>query len=262
MKVKRLTAAILAAAITVSSIAPEAFAEIGGAGGTSTVNESTDPASVGSDKTEEPGKTVSSSEPGEGESNYTYNALDDGTIEITSYSGSAENIVIPAQIDGKSVTRIGNNAFEKSSAKEIVIPDSVTDIEQYAFEGCTSLSDITLPDSLTSIGLSAFVSCTALTDIALPDSLTYIDGFAFANCTSLKTVTVPASVTFIGGWAFGYYFEDGNIDARVAFDDFTINYTKHTAGHLSGMWAILIAFAMLYGVVSIIALKFVDKDKR
>ena len=72
MKVKRLTAAILAAAITVSSIAPEAFAEIGGAGGTSTVNESTvdtstDPASVGSDKTEEPGKTVSSSEPGEGE---------------------------------------------------------------------------------------------------------------------------------------------------------------------------------------------------
>ena len=237
MKVKRLTAAILAAAITVSSIAPEAFAEIGGAGGTSTVNESTvdtstDPASVGSDKTEEPGKTVSSSEPGEGESDYTYNALDDGTIEITGYSGSAENIVIPAQIDGKSVTRIGNNAFEKSSAKEIVIPDSVTDIEQYAFEGCTSLSDITLPDSLTSIGLSAFESCTALTDIALPDSLTYIDGLAFANCTSLKTVTVPASVTFIGGWAFGYYFEDGNIDARVAFDDFTINYTKHTAGHL------------------------------
>ena len=232
MKVKRLTAALLAAAITVSSIAPEAFAEIGGAGGTSTVNESTDPASGGSDKTEEPGKTVSSSEPGEGESDYTYNALDDGTIEITGYSGSAENIVIPAQIDGKSVTRIGNNAFEKSSAKEIVIPDSVTDIEQYAFEGCTSLSDITLPDSLTSIGLSAFESCTALTDIALPDSLTYIDGFAFANCTSLKTVTVPASVTFIGGWAFGYYFEDGNIDARVAFDDFTINYTKHTAGHL------------------------------
>ena len=241
MKVKRLTAALLAAAITVSSIAPEAFAEISGVGagvgGTSTVNEptvdtSTDPASVGSDKTEEPGKTVSSSEPGEGESDYTYNALDDGTIEITGYSGSAENIVIPAQIDGKSVTRIGNNAFEKSSAKEIVIPDSVTDIEQYAFEGCTSLSDITLPDSLTSIGLSAFESCTALTDIALPDSLTYIDGFAFANCTSLKTVTVPASVTFIGGWAFGYYFEDGNIDARVAFDDFTINYTKHTAGHL------------------------------
>ena len=237
MKVKRLTAALLAAAITVSSIAPEAFAEISGAGGMSTVNESaddtsTDPASGGSDKAEESGKTVSASEPGEGESDYTYNALDDGTIEITGYSGSAENIVIPAQIDGKSVTRIGNNAFEKSSAKEIVIPDSVTDIEQYAFEGCTSLSDITLPDSLTSIGLSAFKSCTALTDIALPDSLIYIDGFAFANCTSLKTVTVPASVTFIGGWAFGYYFEDGNIDARVAFDDFTINYTKHTAGHL------------------------------
>ena len=106
MKVKKLTAGLLAVAITVSLIAPEAFAEISGAGGTSTVNESADPASGGSDKAEESGKTVSASEPGEGESDYTYNALDDGTIEITGYSGSAENIVIPAQIDGKSVIRM------------------------------------------------------------------------------------------------------------------------------------------------------------
>ena len=158
---------------------------------------------------------------------------DDGTLKISKYIGSDTVYVIPDEIDGKKVTSIGYNAFQKrTSLTSITIPDGVTDIEQYAFEGCTSLSDITLPDSLTSIGLSAFESCTALTDIALPDSLTYIGGLAFANCTSLKTVTVPASVTFIGGWAFGYYFEDGNIDARVAFDDFTINYTKHTAGHL------------------------------
>ena len=231
MKVKRLTAAILAAAITVSSIAPEAFAEIGGAGGTSTVNESTDPASVGSDKTEEPGKTVSSSEPGEGESDYTYNALDDGTIEITSYSGSAENIVIPAQIDGKSVTRIGNNAFEKSSAKEIVIPDSVTEIGSQAFSGCGKLTGVSIPNSVTMIRDRAFFDCNSLASITIPDSVTDIELQAFCNCTSLKSVTIPASVTDIGDEAFGYYFNDIDESEIKKVDGFKINYVKNTYGH-------------------------------
>ena len=230
MKVKRLTAAILAAAITVSSIAPEALAEISGAGGTSTVNESADPASGGSDKAEEPGKTVSASEPGEGESDYTYNALDDGTIEITGYSGSAENIVIPAQIDGKSVTRIGNNAFEKSSAKEIVIPDSVTEIGSQAFSGCGKLTGVSIPNSVTTIRDRAFFDCNSLASITIPDSVTDIELQAFCNCTSLKEVTIPASVTYIGDEAFGYYSDiDGSEIKKV--DGFKINYVKNTYGH-------------------------------
>ena len=231
MKVKRLTAAILAAAITVSSIAPEALAEISGAGGTSTVNESADPASGGSDKAEEPGKTVSASEPGEGESDYTYNALDDGTIEITGYSGSAENIVIPAQIDGKSVTRIGNNAFEKSSAKEIVIPDSVTEIGSQAFSGCGKLTGVSIPNSVTMIRDRAFFDCNSLASITIPDSVTDIELQAFCNCTSLKSVTIPASVTDIGDEAFGYYFNDIDESEIKKVDGFKINYVKNTYGH-------------------------------
>ena len=237
MMSKKIVAGILAAAITVSSIAPEAFAEISGVGvgGTSTVNEptvdiSTDPASVGSDKTEEPGKTVSASEPGEGESDYTYNALDDGTIEITGYSGSAENIVIPAQIDGKSVTRIGNNAFEKSSAKEIVIPDSVTEIGSQAFSGCGKLTGVSIPNSVTTIRDRAFFDCNSLASITIPDSVTDIELQAFCNCTSLKEVTIPASVTYIGDEAFGYYSDiDGSEIKKV--DGFKINYAKNTYGH-------------------------------
>ena len=237
MMSKKIVAGILAAAITVSSIAPEAFAEISGVGvgGTSTVNEptvdtSTDPASVGSDKTEEPGKTVSASEPGEGESDYTYNALDDGTIEITGYSGSAENIVIPAQIDGKSVTRIGNNAFEKSSAKEIVIPDSVTEIGSQAFSGCGKLTSVLIPNSVTMIRDRAFFDCNSLASITIPDSVTDIELQAFCNCTSLKEVTIPASVTYIGDEAFGYYSDiDGSEIKKV--DGFKINYVKNTYGH-------------------------------
>ena len=231
MKLKRIIAALLAAAITVSSIAPEAFAEISGAGGTSTVNVSADPASGGSDKAEESGKTVLSSEPGEGESDYTYNALDDGTIEITGYSGSAENIVIPAQIDGKSVTRIGNNAFEKSSAKEIVIPDSVTEIGSQAFSGCGKLTGVSIPNSVTTIRDRAFFDCNSLASITIPDSVTDIELQAFCNCTSLKSVTIPASVTDIGDEAFGYYFNDIDESEIKKVDGFKINYVKNTYGH-------------------------------
>ena len=244
MMSKKIVAGILAAAITVSSIAPEAFAEISGVGvgGTSTVNESTvdtstDPASVGSDKTEEPGEPVPRDsngavpEPGEDESVYTYNALDDGTIEITGYSGSAENIVIPAQIDGKSVTRIGNNAFEKSSAKEIVIPDSVTEIGSQAFSGCGKLTGVSIPNSVTMIRDRAFFDCNSLASITIPDSVTDIELQAFCNCTSLKSVTIPASVTDIGDEAFGYYFNDIDESEIKKVDGFKINYVKNTYGH-------------------------------
>ena len=241
MMSQKIVAGILAAAITVSSIAPEAFAEISGVGvgGTSTVNEptvdtSTDPASGGSDKAEEPGKTVSSSEPGEGESDYTYNALDDGTIEIKGYSGSAENIVIPAQIDGKSVTRIGNNAFEKSSVKEIVIPDSVTEIGSQAFSGCEKLTGVLIPNSVTMIQDNAFFGCKSLASITIPDSVTDIEMQAFCNCASLKSVTIPASVTNIGDYAFGYnssFNTDSWTSEMLKVDGFKINYVKNTYGH-------------------------------
>ena len=57
------------------------------------------------------------------------------------------------------------------SLQQIVIPDSVTEIDYSAFKGCTSLQQIVTPDSVTEIGKNAFWRCTALQEIALPKSL-------------------------------------------------------------------------------------------
>ena len=49
--------------------------------------------------------------------------------------------------------------------REYTIPDSVTSIVGYAFDGCVSLTSVTIPDSVTSIGERAFDGCTSLTDV-------------------------------------------------------------------------------------------------
>ena len=132
-----------------------------------------------------------------------YYVLDDGTVNITGYYGSAETVVIPDTIDGKSVTSIGAWVFSGfTSLTSITIPDSVTSIGEYAFGGCTSLTSITIPDSVTSIGDSAFGGCTSLTSITIPDSVTSIGDSAFGDCTSLTSITIPDSVTYIGDSTF------------------------------------------------------------
>ena len=84
------------------------------------------------------------------------------------------------------------------------IPDSVTRVAWYAFEGCTSLTSVTIPDSVTSIGAGTFSDCKSLTSVTIPDSVTSISSDTFASCTSLTSVTIPSSVTSIGWSAFAY----------------------------------------------------------
>ena len=136
-------------------------------------------------------------------SEYDYQILDDGTIEIIYYYGCDEVIIIPSEIDGRKVTGIkGFNLSNKENIKSITIPDGVTSIGDSAFSGCRSLTDITIPDSVTSIGCEAFYNCSSLTNITIPDGVTSIGDSAFSCCRSLTDITIPDSVTSIGCEAF------------------------------------------------------------
>ena len=184
---------------------------------------------------------------------FDYSVLDDGTVKITKYIGSAEKVEIPEKINGKSVTSIGNYAFEYcENITSVTIPDSVTSIGVYAFEYCASLKSITIPDSvplvgpgafsnctnLTSvtiqngvmyIGNEAFANCTSLTGITIPDSVTWIGRYSFGGCTNLTSITIPNSVTSIGDYAFGYYYDEYD-DSVKKIDNFKIYCYSGTAG--------------------------------
>ena len=123
----------------------------------------------------------------------------DGKILIRYAPGKIDNnFVVP-----NGVTNIDNYAFSGcGSLTSIVLPDSVTNIGSSAFSGCSSLTSIVLPDSVASIGSSAFSGCSSLTSIILPDNVTNIGNYAFYQCTSLTYVVIPNSVTTIGDYAF------------------------------------------------------------
>ena len=136
---------------------------------------------------------------------YSYNVLSDGTVKITGYTGSATDLTIPATIDGKKVTSIGDYAFEKcSSLESIIIPDSVASIGEGAFWGCSSLTSVSIPDGVTDLKDFVFYVCSSLTSIDIPDSVTSIGYNAFSGCSNLKSINIPESVTSIGQTAFNY----------------------------------------------------------
>ena len=111
---------------------------------------------------------------------------------------SLTSLVIP-----DSVTNIGDYAFWGcSDLADIVIPDGVTSIGDYAFEGCESLRSVVIPDGVTSIGDYVFSGCRSLTDIVIPNSVTSIRDGAFFCCSDLADIVIPDGITSIGDRAF------------------------------------------------------------
>ena len=129
---------------------------------------------------------------------------EDGGVTITKYTGEGKNVVVPNEIDGKTVTEIGNNAFEfNSRLTSVTIESGVTSIGEFAFNNCTGLTNVSIPDSVTSIGEWAFSDCKGLTSVSIPDSVTSIGCSAFGGCTALTSISVSADN--------GYYSSDNGV---------------------------------------------------
>ena len=104
------------------------------------------------------------------------------------------------------ITRIPAHAFSNSKIfGDLVIPNSVTTIDDYAFSNCYGLNgSLTLSNSLKTIGNSAFYCCAELKgNLTLPDSVTTIGDNAFHYCYKFTgNLTIPNSVSTIGYSAF------------------------------------------------------------
>ena len=121
---------------------------------------------------------------------YTYVVLPDGTAAIAGYLCEDEALLLPAVLDGRRVTAIGEGAFADCAALTgVTLPEGVTAIGDRAFSGCAALTDVTVPEGVFSLGEAAFAGCSRLRSVILPESLFVIGKGVFADCPVL-TVTV------------------------------------------------------------------------
>ena len=115
---------------------------------------------------------------------FRYRADADG-VTLTAYLGGDASPVIPAAIDGKPVTAIGDGCFRGLLClQKVRIPEGIERIGDYAFECCGALQKVYFPDSLTAIGAGAFSGCAALTLADLGEGIERIGRGAFLCCST------------------------------------------------------------------------------
>ena len=127
----------------------------------------------------------------------------DGTYTV--YRGSCNDpiIIIPSVHNGKTVTAIGESAFNNfTNLTKLYLPETVKEIKRGAFAYCMNLCYILMPANLVTIGDEAFMGCSSMQSFDIPGTVTSLGNHAFAECEALLRITIPDSVTTLGSSVF------------------------------------------------------------
>ena len=135
---------------------------------------------------------------------FKYNHIEEmGRAEILKRLVKSNKVIIPSEIDGIPVFRVGEGAFKGNrKMKKLRFEKGVRNIGAKAFMDCTGLSAVRMSGTIRVIEDEAFENCSSLTELTLPKRLTHIGEKAFAGCTELKKIFIPDSVGMIGEDAF------------------------------------------------------------
>ena len=133
---------------------------------------------------------------------FFYKIVEDGSYCVTEYQGDETNVIIPDTYCGKPVTVLFDRLFRgHTEITSVKIPDTVTDIGSFVFDGCTSLKQIELPPALINMWDSAFAR-SSFEEIVLPDGVTSIVPYTFKDCKELKKFICNPGLKKIHAWAF------------------------------------------------------------
>jgi len=158
---------------------------------------------------------------------------------------------IPSTIKGRTVTQIGNSAFEnQTQLSQITIPASVTSIGSNAFEDCSNLEKVVIQreiGNITSLGSDAFLGCSSLETIEVPTKriLDYLYATNWSYYSSymhyIEPITDGLTITSVGGKSQYYLFQivetrfynfyhhcDNPIDITIYDDENNVTLTNTT----------------------------------
>jgi len=148
------------------------------------------------------------SDPNDFKYSYNYGST---LANIYGYTGNSEYVKIPSKINGYTITGINTQAFKNNKKlKGIIIPDTVTYVEDSLFSGCISLTDVDLGKGITVITNGMFYNCKNLESLTIPEQIErFYDRYSytgnssdkpFEGCVNLKNIYFKAKdISWVGG---------------------------------------------------------------
>ena len=134
--------------------------------------------------------------------NFFYKRVDDGSFSIVEYEGNEKEVFIPKTHAGQPVTVLYDRVFRgHEEIVSIEIPDTVTDIGAFVFDGCSGLRSITLPARCKYLWQYAFCR-SSIEEITLPEGIRTIAPFTFKDCRNLKKIVCNKGLVEIQARAF------------------------------------------------------------
>ena len=128
---------------------------------------------------------------------------DEKSYTAVGYDGDQEHVEIPDSFLGKPVTILFDQLFAgHQEIRAVSIPDTVTDLGEFVFDGCLNLRQIELPPGLLYLWGYTFCRC-GIEEIVLPDLVKIIPSYAFKDCKNLRKVICGSGLQKIAPWAFG-----------------------------------------------------------
>ena len=123
---------------------------------------------------------------------YRYRLREDGTARLVSYEGSAEQVDIPAEVDGARVASLATNLFRgHAELRRVSMPDTVEFAGNHVFDGCAYLESVRLSAALEQVDPTMFLGCGALAEVELTMPLVRLEGNSFSDAPVAHVVFGP-----------------------------------------------------------------------
>ena len=103
---------------------------------------------------------------------------------VWGYKGNETDIVIPREVNGIAINKIGENAFANSKITSVEMEDNIQSVDDDAFIDCESLRSVNLSKSMESIP-GGFSGCGSLEYISIPSNIKSIYLYAFYSCKNV-----------------------------------------------------------------------------
>ncbi len=141
------------------------------------------------------GYVMPTTQPDLKDDNFGFYIINSSELMLTRYYGSDNEVTIPSTFRDYTVTTIGHSVFHTAKVEKITVPDTITEIQDYAFASNTRLKEVKLSENLRVLGTNVFFSCPNLETVELPASIEKIDAYTFCGA-GIKSISFPESKTF------------------------------------------------------------------